>query len=1030
VARVLIVDDERSIRLTLPEFLRAEGHEVYAAEDVPAALSVLGKMELDIVVTDIILPRATGVDLLKQLHESSPHVKVIMMTGEPTLETASESLRAGAFDYLVKPVTKNTVCLVVSKAAHLKSVEDENRRLVGELEAHRDNLELEITERTQELAQSEGRHRLVVENMRDVVALLDMELNPVWISQSALRTGGYSPEGHLVLKEHLTPPSQHHAMEAFARELTPDRVADSGEEIVFSLELEYLKKAGGTGWIESTFSVLRDEAGTATRILSSSHEITERKQAEQRQRAEVEILRTLDQHESILDTVGAVVRAVKEHIVVDAVGIRLVDGDDYPYRGASGFSREYMQALSPFCARDESGEVVREADGYPRLNCLCEMVIRGHTDPAQPFFTEFGSFWTNSTTAFRASAWPAERRVQLRDTCNSAGYESVMLVPLRAGKKLLGLLQLNDRRPDRFAIEDVNTVENLATAIALALDRRELIAEEHRSRIVTESVAEASLRYLETSSKVQMAEVLVDRIMKSIGARYACISERKETGELEVLAQLAAGAKTRLDESSDGLDLELPADLITESMERAESIISNFLPSHEAELESILVVPLINDSVAIGVLAITTEPDGFGARETAIANAFANAAAVALRAARTESARESIEDQLRQSQRMEAVGRLAGGIAHDYNNLLTVILGLSGFMVRELPEGDPLLADAKVIHDTGKRAETLTRQLLAFSRRQILQPKIIDLNLSVADMERILRRVIGEDIELTTVPADALRKVLADPGQIEQVLMNLAVNARDAMPDGGQLTIETANVDLGFPDDTCGPDLEPGLYVMLSVTDTGSGMDEQTLQSAFEPFFTTKELGKGTGLGLSTVYGIVKQSRGDIRVESELERGTTFRVYLPLADDEAAQVSRRPNTSRDWRSRADETILVVEDESAVRLLVTRILASVGYTVIEARDGNEAILVAAHHAGDIDLLLTDVIMPGPSGRHTATVLQEQRPDLKVVFMSGYTDDVIARHGVLDKGTQFIEKPFSPEQLLRTLRDVLEMPSEKK
>jgi two-component system cell cycle sensor histidine kinase/response regulator CckA len=388
---------------------------------------------------------------------------------------------------------------------------------------------------------------------------------------------------------------------------------------------------------------------------------------------------------------------------------------------------------------------------------------------------------------------------------------------------------------------------------------------------------------------------------------------------------------------------------------------------------------------------------------------------------RTEAALASLEEQLRQAQKMEAVGRLAGGIAHDFNNLLSVILSYTELLLLDLGDRDPMREDIEQIHRAGERAAALTRQILTFSRRRFVAPKVIDLNTVLADMDKILRRTIGEDVELTLLAASAIGLVRVDPSSIEQVVMNLAVNARDAMPTGGKLTIETSNIEL--EERYAGGQLgtSPGPYVVLSVTDTGTGMDRATLDRIFEPFFTTKETGKGTGLGLSTVFGIAKQGGGDVKVHSQPGVGTTFKVYLPRADA-VVEVDRvRPPSPT---VRGSETILLAEDDDQVREAVRNILRRHGYVVLEARNAGEALLISESHDGPIDLLVTDVVMPVMSGPTLARRLARARPQMKVLCMSGYADDVAVRHGVIEAAFTYLQKPITVESLTRKVREVLE------
>ena len=383
--------------------------------------------------------------------------------------------------------------------------------------------------------------------------------------------------------------------------------------------------------------------------------------------------------------------------------------------------------------------------------------------------------------------------------------------------------------------------------------------------------------------------------------------------------------------------------------------------------------------------------------------------------------RKFLEQQFRHSQKMEAVGHLAGGVAHDFNNFLTIITGYGQMIQRNLDPDSPMRAHVEEILKSGERAAALTRQLLAFSRRQDFSPRMLDLNAVVSSTENMINLLIGKNIELLAALPAGIGIISGDPGQIEQVIMNLAVNARDAMPNGGTITIETGNVELDETYARAHMHVKPGSYVMLAVTDTGCGMSANTQAHIFEPFFTTKEPGKGTGLGLATVYGIVKQHAGNVWVYSELGQGTSFKVYFPRIETGATKAeSRRPVASE---LRGSETILVVEDEQAVRSLVVRMLRSLGYWVLEASRADEALMVCLRHKGPVHLLLTDVVMPQKSGRDLLDHLRPLRPDIKVLFTSGYTEEALHRR-VLERNAPFLQKPFTEEVLARKVRDVLD------
>jgi two-component system cell cycle sensor histidine kinase/response regulator CckA len=385
------------------------------------------------------------------------------------------------------------------------------------------------------------------------------------------------------------------------------------------------------------------------------------------------------------------------------------------------------------------------------------------------------------------------------------------------------------------------------------------------------------------------------------------------------------------------------------------------------------------------------------------------------------SDRKGLEEQFRQSQKMEAVGRLSGGIAHDFNNILGVIIGYGEILQERMEASNPLAPCVEEILGAGRRAASLTRQLLAFSRQQVLTPKVVDLNRIIADTERMLRRLIGEDVELRTILDSSLTTVKADQGQIEQVILNLSVNARDAMPAGGKVTIKTEHAVIdelaarqySYP-------FKPGPYVLLTVTDTGVGMDAATQTHIFEPFFTTKDKGKGTGLGLATVYGVVKQSDGYIEVHSEIGAGTTFKIYLPRVDEPVDPGKDLPSATPSLHG--DETILLVEDEDSLRRLTHHVLKILGYTVLEASNGGEGCRVSAEHQGKIDLVLTDVIMPGMNGPTLTQQLGTSRPEIKILYMSGHTGQAVG-HGVLPAGSNFLQKPFTRDNLAHKVREAL-------
>ena len=570
---------------------------------------------------------------------------------------------------------------------------------------------------------------------------------------------------------------------------------------------------------------------------------------------------------------------------------------------------------------------------------------------------------------------PAEQRERME----RAPFRAVLAVPLLVQARVVGALVLGDPAGRRFTEEEVQIAEAFADRAAIALETARLYAEVRDGRDFLQSIAESSADAIVTTDGGARINYW------SAGAR-----EIFGYGDDEVLGQLVKMLYMGGGEEMRSMHERLEAE--------------GSVRDYEAALRTKTGRPVT------GAVSLARLRDVRGEITGTVA------------VIKDVTERRLLEDSLRQSQKMEAVGRLAGGIAHDFNNLMTVIIGRSQLILYRMRPEDPLRRDIELFGKTAERAARLTAQLLAFSRQQVLQPKVLDLDAVVTNMGSLLRRLIGEDIELRTISVPGLWRVKADPGQIEQVIVNLAVNARDAMSRGGQLTIETANAPLDEAYARLHTAVRPGPHVMLAVSDTGTGMDEATRARIFEPFFTTKEPGKGTGLGLATVYGIVKQSGGNIWVYSELGRGTTFKLYLPVAEGAGEGEPAEPPPERPVGG--SETILVVEDEESLREVVRESLQVFGYTLLEARHGGEALLIAERHAGPIHLLLTDVVMPTMNGAELARRLAPLRPEMDVLYVSGYTDEAIVHHGVLEPGMAFLQKPFSPDQIVRKVREVLD------
>ena len=636
---------------------------------------------------------------------------------------------------------------------------------------------------------------------------------------------------------------------------------------------------------------------------------------------------------------------------------------------------------------------------------------------------------------------------QYRRGLELAGARALLGVPLRVKGEITGSLIIADKLGRVFTKTDISILEVFADQAALALENARLYGEAEQRRReaeVLDDVARSFSAVLDLDTALQrvgegarelcgadLARIALRDGEDAQGAMRFCYwPEARYEGwrDLRVVPGVGAG----------GVAFETGRPFRTEDYLNDPRVSSAFHEVANAEsARAAMVVPICIEGRVEGLLYVDQRSARvFTDHDEAILKRLSDHAAIAIANARAfegekraraemESAARALHDreaQLRQAQKMEAIGRLAGGVAHDFNNLLTVISGRSTLLSERLPADSPYRRDVELIHKTADRAAGLTRQLLAFSRRQMLHRSVLDLNAVVTDTEVMLRRLIGEDVELVTVLDPGLSRVKADRGQIEQVLINLAVNARDAMPKGGRLTLSTANVELGESFTRKNPGSHAGTFVQLSVRDNGQGMDAAVQAQIFEPFFTTKEPGKGTGLGLSTVYGIVKQHEGYIVVASEQWRGTVFDMYLPpveagVAEPEGPLVLERGPSGR-------ETILLVEDEEGVRELARDVLRGAGYRVFEAADAAEAMRLWSLYTDEIQLLLTDMVMPRMTGREIAETLAPVRPDLRVVYMSGYTDDPMVRAGETAVPGVFLKKPFSVDGLLQAARTALD------
>jgi PAS domain S-box-containing protein len=741
---------------------------------------------------------------------------------------------------------------------------------------------------------------------------------------------------------------------------------------------------GNAGYLEELVAARTAELTSANARLQ--REITERKQAEEAQRRAVQRLEGLH-------AIGRAILAaqsLKEIARVALAGLNELVHCEWASVMLFDFDKGEAQALAESGLADAAASrmsIVPIAD-FP----LAEVIL-----PDQPYAV--------ADIAALADHAPLLERLL------AAGLHSFMGAPLfvQGEVDFIGVILLAARVPAAFEPEHCDIVRDVAGQLAVAI-QQELFQEDLRrhaaalaQRVVERERAEAALA-VERNLLRTLINNLPDYIyVKDTAGRFLI-------GNIAVAQLMGAATPEALMGQTDfdfypvGLANGYYADeqAVIESgqplIDREETVIDQ--RTGQKRWLSTTKVPLWNgQGQLVGVV-------GMG---------------------RDITERKRLEAQLRQAQKMEAIGRLAGGVAHDFNNVLTAILGYADLVLGELDSAAPLRQEIQAIQNAGQRAAALTRQLLAFSRQQVLQPELLNLNTLVANLSQMLRRLISEEIDLVTIPGPNLGNVKVDPSQIEQVVLNLVVNARDAMPKGGTLTIETANVELDADYARQHIGVKAGLYVLLAISDTGQGMDAVTQARIFEPFFTTKEAGKGTGLGLATVHGIVNQSGGHIWFYSEVGHGSTFKIYLPQAEQREMTVRAQPTTIVK-APQGSETILLVEDDALVRQLAQEVLRKYGYVVLEASTGKEALEMAQTYRAPVELLITDVVLPGAMrGTQVAQQLLAQRPHLKVLYMSGYTDNAIAHHGVLDAGVAFLQKPFTPETLARKVREVLDTPA---
>jgi PAS domain S-box-containing protein len=718
----------------------------------------------------------------------------------------------------------------------------------------------------------------------------------------------------------------------------------------------------------------------------------------------------------------------------EAVGIRLREGEDFPYFETKGFPSHFVEAESSLCVRTESGQIMQDSAGNPVLECMCGNVICGRTDPSLPFFTPGGSFWSNSTTELLASTTEEERQSRTRNRCNGQGYESVALIPLRSGREIVGLLQLNDSRKNCFTLDKINFFEGIGLSIGIVFEHKRL--EEERDRLSnlsrdmleqrveerTAALKEANEKLLLENSERRRAE----EALRENEERYRAIFNNAAVGiylsdsegRLLQVNSKAASMYGYSEEELHGLtffDITHP-DEREAAWQRLISLRQGTKDSYRVEIRYVRK----DGEVIWADLSVSALRGPQGEYKATLA-----VVVDITERKKSEQQGENLKEQLLQAQKMEAIGTLAGGIAHDFNNMLTIILGYSDILLADMDEQDPRAADLEKIIQTAKNGAELVQRLLMFSRRTQSESRPLRLNVQIEQTRKLLERTLPKMIDIRFELEDDLPLINADPVQIDQILMNLAINARDAMPDGGRLVIETKNatVDEHFRSSHGG--LRLGNYVMLSVSDTGHGIDEATRARIFDPFFTTKGRGsaKGTGLGLTVVHSLVDQHGGYMFCDSEPGKGSRFSIYFPTIEAETSTGNSIETQLPEGRG---ETILLVDDEEFVRDLGERILKRAGYKVITAANGREALEVYARDQGEIKLVILDLLMPEMGGQRCLHELLKIRTHPKVLVASGQSGDPSIEESLEMGAKGFVSKPFTLSQLLHQVRKILDEP----
>jgi two-component system cell cycle sensor histidine kinase/response regulator CckA len=1015
IIRVLNVEDRESDVALLTRHLSRAGYDIVSkrVETPDAMKAALESAEWDVILSDYSMPHFSALGALALLKETGLDIPFIIISGTVGEAVAVEAMRAGANDYLMKD---NLMRLGPTIERELHEAENRRARKIAE----------------ESLKASEAELLALLAAISDVIFVIDTQgrflglapTDPTHLYKTASEMVGKT------LHELFPQPKADMFLGHIGRVLEEGRT----KRLEYNLEVE-----GFELWFEGSVSPM-----SKSTVVWVAREITERKHAEDKNRTllhdlgeRVKELTALHRASRILqgewtDTSTLLLEIIEllpqafQYPEVTAARVRLGELEATTQRWAN--SQSILRAdFATADGQPGSLEVVyteswpSEAEGpflsqeFELINTLADM-LRTAYDHAQAAlalresegrFRQLAEnirevFWMRTpdigeilyvSPAFD-SVWGISR-----ETLNSDPRAYIESMHPDDRQRIAQIMEKEQERGFEVEYRIITPDGRLRWIWDRGFPIKDELGGVYRIAGIAEDITERKHAEQELTKSEERYRDLVENAHDII---YSHDLEGNYTSVNKAAERITGYTREEV------LKMNFAETVAPEYLDKSRQMLAKKLAGAEETVDDLEIIAKDRRRIAVEVNSRLIYRDGVAVGVQGIA--------------RDVTERKQLEEQLRQSQKMEAVGQLAGGVAHDFNNLLTAITGYSDLSLRKMDPRDPLFGNLQEVKMASERAASLTRQLLAFSRKQVMQPKVLDLNSVVADLDKMLRRMIGENIDLRSKLSSQLGRVKADRGQIEQVLMNLVVNARDAIPELGVITIETENIYL--EEEYAGQHIavQPGPHVKLAVTDNGCGMDEAVRARIFEPFYTTKEQGKGTGLGLSTVYGIVKQSKGSIWVYSEVGQGTTFKIYLPHVDGEADRAQQGEGQQK-LIARSGETVLLVEDDELVRRMAHTVLELEGYKVIEARNGREALKICLQYANPIHLMLTDVVMPEMSGPAAADQVKEMHPEMRVLYMSGYTEDAIVHHGVLDEGVNFIEKPFTPDALAHKVREVL-------